>query len=63
VDRLELSTMNEFSELFNDLSEWLTVGIIIFMLAMMAYLTSKKTLSTGLRVIFVTIPVDVSTGE
>ena len=40
MDRLELSTMNEFSELFNDLSGWLTGGIIIFMLAMMAYLFS-----------------------
>jgi hypothetical protein len=32
--------MNVFSELFNDLTGWLTVGIIIFMLVMMAYLFS-----------------------
>ncbi len=33
--------MNVFSELFNDLTEWLlTVGIIVFMLVMMAFLFS-----------------------
>lgn len=30
--------MNVFSELFNDLTGWLTVGIVVFMLVMMAYL-------------------------
>ena len=32
--------MSVFSELFNDFTGWLTVGIIVFMLAMMAYLFS-----------------------
>ncbi|MBT8118702.1 MAG: DUF3149 domain-containing protein [Gammaproteobacteria bacterium] len=32
--------MNIFSELFNDLTGWLTVGIILFMLLMMAFLFS-----------------------
>jgi len=32
--------MNVFSELFNDLTGWLTVGIIVFMLVMMAFLFS-----------------------
>jgi len=32
--------MSVFSELFNDLTGWLTIGIIIFMLVMMAYLFS-----------------------
>ena len=32
--------MNVFGELFNDLTGWLTVGIIIFMLVMMAFLFS-----------------------
>ena len=32
--------MNVFSDLFNDLSGWLTVGILVFMLAMMVYLFS-----------------------
>jgi len=32
--------MNIVNELFNDLTGWLTVGIIVFMLAMMAYLFS-----------------------
>jgi len=38
--KLEVNIMNVFSELFNDLTGWLTVGIIIFMLVMMAYLFS-----------------------
>jgi ABC-type transport system involved in multi-copper enzyme maturation permease subunit len=29
--------MNVFSELFNDLTGWLTVGIIVFMLVMMVF--------------------------
>jgi len=32
--------MEVFSELFNDLTGWLTVGIIVFMLVMMGYLFS-----------------------
>ena len=32
--------MDVFGELFNDLTGWLTVGIILFMLVMMAYLFS-----------------------
>jgi hypothetical protein len=32
--------MSVFGELFNDLTGWLTVGIIIFMLVMMAFLFS-----------------------
>ena len=32
--------MGVFGELFNDLTGWLTVGIIVFMLVMMAYLFS-----------------------
>ena len=43
--------MEVFSNLFNDFTGWLTVGIIIFMLVMMAYLfsmfisKSKKTIN------------------
>ncbi len=32
--------MGVFGELFNDLTGWLTIGIILFMLVMMAYLFS-----------------------
>ncbi len=32
--------MEVFGNLFNDLTGWLTVGIIVFMLVMMAYLFS-----------------------
>ncbi len=32
--------MKVFSNLFNDLTGWLTIGIIVFMLVMMAYLFS-----------------------
>ncbi len=32
--------MDVFSRLFNDLTGWLTIGIIVFMLIMMAYLFS-----------------------
>jgi hypothetical protein len=32
--------MSVFGELFNDLTGWLTVGIILFMLVMMAFLFS-----------------------
>ncbi|HEB82720.1 MAG TPA: DUF3149 domain-containing protein [Gammaproteobacteria bacterium] len=32
--------MRVFSELFNDMTGWLTVGVIVFMLVMMAYLFS-----------------------
>ena len=32
--------MGVFGELFNDLTGWLTIGIIVFMLVMMAYLFS-----------------------
>ncbi len=32
--------MDVFSELFNDFTGWLTIGIIVFMLVMMAYLFS-----------------------
>ncbi len=32
--------MKVFSELFNDFTGWLTVGVIVFMLVMMAYLFS-----------------------
>ena len=32
--------MNIFNELFNDLTGWLTVGIIVFMLVMTAFLFS-----------------------
>lgn len=32
--------MNVFSELFNDLTGWLTIGVLLFMLVMMAYLFS-----------------------
>ena len=32
--------MEVFSELFNDFTGWLTIGIIVFMLLMMAYLFS-----------------------
>ena len=34
----EASEMEVFSELFNDFTGWLTVGVIVFMLVMMAYL-------------------------
>ncbi len=30
--------MDVFSRLFDDLTGWLTIGIIVFMLVMMAYL-------------------------
>jgi len=30
--------MKVFSDLFNDFTGWLTVGVIVFMLVMMAYL-------------------------
>ena len=30
--------MGVFGELFNDLTGWLTIGVIVFMLVMMAYL-------------------------
>jgi len=30
--------MGVFGELFNDFSGWLTIGVIVFMLVMMAYL-------------------------
>ncbi len=32
--------MEVFSRLFNDLTGWLTIGIIVFMLVMMVYLFS-----------------------
>ncbi len=32
--------MGVFGELFNDLTGWLTIGIILFMLVMMAFLFS-----------------------
>lgn len=32
--------MDVFSNLFNDMTGWLTVGIIVFMLVMMAFLFS-----------------------
>jgi len=32
--------MGVFGELFNDLTGWLTIGIIVFMLVMMTYLFS-----------------------
>lgn len=32
--------MGVFGELFNDLTGWLTIGVIVFMLVMMAYLFS-----------------------
>jgi len=32
--------MGVFGELFNDLTGWLTIGIIVFMLVMMAFLFS-----------------------
>jgi len=38
--------MDVFGELFNDLTGWLTIGIIVFMLVMMGYLFNmfiKKT--------------------
>ncbi len=37
---LEGIVMDVFGELFNDLTGWLTIGIIVFMLVMMAYLFS-----------------------
>jgi len=30
--------MGVFGELFNDMTGWLTIGVILFMLVMMAYL-------------------------
>ena len=36
----EVSKMEVFSNLFNDFTGWLTVGIIVFMLVMMAFLFS-----------------------
>lgn len=32
--------MRVFSELFNDLTGWLTIGILLFVMIMMAYLFS-----------------------
>ena len=32
--------MSVFGELFNDLTGWLTIGIIVFMLVMMTFLFS-----------------------
>lgn len=32
--------MGIFVELFNDLTGWLTIGVLVFMLVMMAYLFS-----------------------
>ena len=32
--------MNVFSELFNDLTGWPTIGVLVFMPVMMAYLFS-----------------------
>ncbi len=32
--------MEVFSDLFNDFTGWLTVGVIVFILVMMAYLFS-----------------------
>lgn len=32
--------MRVFSELFNDFTGWFTIGVIVFMLVMMAYLFS-----------------------
>ena len=32
--------MEVFGDLFNDLTGWLTIGILVFMISMMAYLTS-----------------------
>ena len=32
--------MGVFSNLFNDLTGWLTIGILVFMLSMMAYLAT-----------------------
>lgn len=39
--------MNVFSELFNDYTGWLTVGVIVFMLVMMAYLFSMFISKSG----------------
>lgn len=42
--------MEVFSNLFNDLTGWLTIGIITFMIAMMAYLANmmiKKSRGDG----------------
>jgi hypothetical protein len=39
--------MNVFSELFNDFTGWLTVGVILFMLVMMAYLFSMFISKSG----------------
>lgn len=32
--------MRVFSDLFNDMTGWLTIGILVFVLVMMAYLFS-----------------------
>ena len=39
--------MRVFSELFNDMTGWLTVGVILFMLVMMAYLFSMFIKKSG----------------
>jgi hypothetical protein len=42
--------MDVFTNLFNDLTGWLTVGILVFMLVMMAFLFSmfiKKSAGGG----------------
>ena len=40
MEKLGINIIDVFSELFNDLTGWLSVGIIIFMLLMMTYLFS-----------------------
>ena len=39
--------MEVFGELFNDFTGWLTVGIIVFMLVMMAFLFSMFISKSG----------------
>ena len=39
--------MTVFSELFNDFTGWLTVGVILFMLVMMGYLFSMFISKSG----------------
>lgn len=42
--------MEVFSNLFNDLTGWLTIGILVFMISMMAYLANmiiKKSKGDG----------------
>ncbi len=42
--------MEVFGDLFNDLTGWLTIGILIFMIGMMAFLTNmiiKKSRGDG----------------